>query len=146
MPVRAEGEQTVTSPTSRPLLAIALLLACTLPGCEELPNLPPVAAFVSSPVFPITAGQTVVVFNAAASRDEDGEIRSYVWDFGDGTGEVSVATPTTSHFFPDTPARCLTVAYTVQLTVIDDAGGAGYANQVVEVIESPPPDSAECQS
>lgn len=146
MPAGAGARQALRSRPSFPLLVTALLLACTLPGCEKLPNLPPLASFVVSPVFPITAGQTLVVFNAAASRDEDGEIRSYVWDFGDGTGEVNVADPTISHFFPDTPARCLTVAYTVQLRVVDDAGDAGFANQVVEVIESPPPDSAECQS
>ena len=123
----------------------SLLLGLCLAGCQDLPNLPPDASFVFSPVSPIVAGETTVVFNAAASRDDDGQIRTYVWNFGDGSPEQSLSAPTVTYVFPDTPARCLEVQYTVQLTVVDDAGDTGFASERVRVIELPTPGSAGCR-
>jgi hypothetical protein len=117
-------------------------------GCEELPeipNVPPVASFVYSPVSPINAGQTGVVFNASGSTDSDGQIATYTWNFGDGSPEESRNTPTTTHVFPDTPATCLEIVYTVLLTVTDDQGGRGAASQTARVTEQPPPTSAACR-
>jgi hypothetical protein len=104
-------------------------------GCEELPNIPPTASFIYSPVSPIFAGQTVVVFNASASRDPDGRVATYTWNFGDGTPPQSGDGPVTSHVFPNTPATCLVVTYAVLLTAIDDRGEQGTATSNVQVTE-----------
>lgn len=94
---------------------------------------------------PIIAGQTAVSFNASPSRDGDGRISSFVWNFGDGTAEVTAQGPVANHVFPDTPARCVEVTYTVLLTVVDDKAERASASQQVTVIEAPAPTSAECQ-
>lgn len=129
--------------TRRPLLAAVLLLGFAS-SCEKLPNVPPTASFVYSPVSPIYAGQTTVVFNASGSRDSDGSISMYVWNFGDRTPEQAADTPVTAHVFPDTAERCLEVIYTVLLTVVDNGNERGSASQQVRVVELPAPTSEEC--
>jgi len=132
---------------SRRRLAAALALLAFGAACEKLPavpNVPPAASFVYSPVSPVNAGQTVVVFNASGSTDSDGLIASYTWNFGDGTPEETRTTPTITHVFPDTPATCLEIVYTVLLTVADDKGARSSASQTVRVTELPPPTSVEC--
>jgi hypothetical protein len=127
---------------------MAVLPLTLIFGCEqlpEIPNVPPEAAFVYSPVSPINSGQTGVVFNASGSTDSDGQIASYTWNFGDGTPEETRSTPTTTHVFPDTPATCLEIVYTVLLTVTDDQGGRGSASQQARVTEQPPPASSACR-
>jgi hypothetical protein len=57
---------------------------------------------------------------------------------------VRADAPGTTHVFPDTPALCVEVVYTVLLTVEDDAGGRASASQLVRVIELPAPGSAAC--
>jgi len=119
-------------------------MCAALLACEDLPNIPPVAAFIFSPVSPIVAGQSVVSFNASGSDDPDGTLRSYSWNFGDGTGLVQADNPTTTHVFPDTPATCVEVVYTVLLTIEDDGGAHASANQQVRVVELPAPGSLAC--
>jgi hypothetical protein len=134
----------------RPLVAAgALLLA--LAACEELPPAPglpnavPTATLYLTPVAPIYAGQTPVAFSAVGARDVDGRVVSYVWNFGDGTPEVATTDASVTHTFPDTPGRCLTMAYGVLLAVVDDQGERGFVSQTVTVTELPAPSSAECQ-
>jgi PKD repeat protein len=124
--------------------AAAALLAAALAGCESLPNVPPTAGFVLSPVSPIYAGETAVVFNASPSRDSDGSIASYAWDFGDGTAEVTTTSPLVTHVFPDTAARCVDVTYTVLLTVHDDGGERSSVDHAATVTERPAPGTPEC--
>src|SRR5881628_1828 len=57
--------------------ALALAAAFAVVCCEKLPaipNVPPVAVFVYSPVSPINSGETVVTFNASGSTDTDGHV------------------------------------------------------------------------
>jgi hypothetical protein len=115
--------------------ALAACLAALALSCEELPNVAPEASFIFTPVNPIVAGSTVVVFNAAASLDSDGTIASYVWNFGDGSREETVGGSTLTHVFPNTPATCLSITYAVLLTVIDNSGARGTATQQVSVVE-----------
>jgi len=127
---------------ARAMLWLPALLAA---GCEQLPNLPPTASFIYSPISPIYAGETAVVFNASGSRDSDGQVVSYVWDFGDGTAQLTANGPTVTHVFPDTDKRCLEITYTALLTVLDDAGEGATASQTVKVVELPELRSRECQ-
>jgi PKD repeat protein len=125
----------------------ALLSAVAIVGCEqlpEIPNVPPVASFVYSPVSPINSGQTLVTFIASGSTDADGQIASYTWNFGDGSAEETRTAPTVTHLFPDTAATCLEIVYTVLLTVTDDKGAKASASQTARVTELPPPTSNEC--
>jgi chitinase len=117
------------------LVALALLAGAS---CEALPNVPPSAAFIFSPVSPIAAGSTAVVFNAATSSDSDGQITSYSWNFGDGTPPLMVSEPATSHVFPNTAATCIQITYAVLLTVVDNGGARHSASQVVSVTEDCP--------
>jgi PKD repeat protein len=135
-------------PRRRLRLLAAILTAAAMLGCEKLPaipNVPPVASFIYTPVSPINAGQTPVTFNASASRDSDGQVTSYIWNFGDGTPEESAASPVATHVFPDTSARCLEITYAVLLTVVDNQGDRGSASQTVKVTELPVPGSADCR-
>ena len=130
------------------LLGLSLAFALALPSCEqlpELPNVPPVATFVFSPVSPILTGATAVTFNASGSYDSDGDVVSYTWDFGDGSPEQTEGGPRVVHVFPDTAAFCLQITYTVLLTVQDDAGDRGTASARVTVTELPLPTAPECQ-
>jgi PKD repeat protein len=122
----------------------AVVLGLALGACESLPNVPPTAGFVLSPVSPIYAGETAVVFNASPSRDSDGRIASYAWNFGDGTAEVTTSDAVVTHVFPDTPARCVDVTYTVLLTVRDDGGEQSSVDHAATVTERPAPGTPEC--
>jgi PKD repeat protein len=130
-------------------LCLLVLFPMLLAACESLPeppNIPPTASFFFTPVAPITAGQTPITFNAEASRDSDGTITSYAWNFGDGTSPESGTTPTIVHVFPDNPGlRCTNATYAVQLTVTDDKGESSSTSQQVTVIEAPAPGSAACK-
>jgi PKD repeat protein len=131
-------------------LALVVLSAWPL-GCEKLPaapetpDQPPAAAFFFTPVAPIYAGQTPVQFNAMGSRDPDGRVASYVWNFGDGTADVTMTDPAIRHTFPDNGARCITVTYGVSLVVVDDQGERGVTSQNVTVTQPPPPTAPECR-
>jgi PKD repeat protein len=70
-----------------------------------------------------------VLFDGRASSDADGTIRSYAWDFGDGTSGTGVS-PTHSYAWEG--------HYRVSLTVIDDRGAANRAVTTISV-GSPPP-------
>jgi PKD repeat protein len=72
-------------------------------------------------------------FDASESTDEDGEIVSYLWDFGDGTtasGKIA------SHHY-STPGE-----YTVKLTVTDDTDANDSLMSTAVIIQANRPPSA----
>ena len=69
-----------------------------------------------------------IVFDGSASRDSDGTIVRYDWDFGDGTTSAD-AGPAPTHVY------AATGQYTVTLTVIDDAGATGRASSSATITE-----------
>jgi len=82
----------------------------------------PIASFVSSPISAVTNEE--IDFNASESRDVDGEIISYKWNFGDGnatTGRV------VKH------AYSAAGEYTVTLAVIDNDGLLSTHSKVIQV-------------
>jgi PKD repeat protein len=85
------------------------------------------AAPTASPGGPYS-GQagTAIAFNGSGSKDSDGTIASYRWDWGDGTSPGSSATA--SHAYASAGS------YTVRLTVTDNVGTTGSATTTVSVI------------
>ena len=73
---------------------------------------PPTASFSHSPEAPLVNQN--ITFDASSSTDPDGQIVSYMWDFGDGgnaTGQV------VQHFYTTVGGN-----YTITLTVTDNDG------------------------
>jgi PKD repeat protein len=85
-------------------------------------NSPPVASFTSA------CNLLTCSFDGFASRDYDGTITSYAWNFGDGTAGSGT---TLSHTYA--AGR----QYTVSLTVTDNAGATNVQSQTM-IANSPP--------
>lgn len=105
-------------PTLRPKL--------TLVYEPPLGNQPPEAAFTATPdkgLPPLTVG-----FNASASRDSDGTLVSYSWDFGDGNNGSGVSA---SHDY------AAAGSYLVTLTVTDNDGLTDTATKTVKATVLP---------
>ena len=91
------------------------------------PNTPPAAAFTTTPSAAVPGER--VQFDARESRDGEGMIVSYQWNFGDettGQGE------TTEHAFSN-PGT-----YTVTLRVIDQDGGEGVLEKQILIADPSP--------
>lgn len=67
-----------------------------------------------------------VSFNASTSYDNDGEIRYYRWNFGDGTSEILSVFPSHTYVNPG--------MYNVTLTVIDDNGASDTDYVMVNIL------------
>ncbi len=106
------------------LLVGLIFLGGCLPGQKPSPQ-PPQASFSFSPVTPKVGDE--VVFDASASKDPDGQIVEYRWDFGDGSQESG---PTVLHVYESAGQ------YTVKLTVTDDQGLSGSTERALTVVES----------
>lgn len=87
------------------------------------PNQKPTAAFTS------TATDLAVVFDGSGSKDTDGTIASYAWNYGDGTSGTGVK-----------PSHTYTAAgnYSVTLSVTDNAGATDTATSTITVMKPPP--------
>jgi probable HAF family extracellular repeat protein len=85
-------------------------------------NRAPVASFTVTPdsgLLPLAAS-----LDASASRDTDGSIASFQWDFGDGA-TATVTTTTVQHTY------IKSARFEVRLTVTDDRGAIGRAVRAV---------------
>ena len=92
------------------------------------PNQPPIAEFTWTPAQPKV--NETVKFDGSASRDPDGQITAYLWDFGNGkTGSGRTA----EHAYTKEGT------YKVCLTVKDDKGAEGKACKDLTVSAAPPP-------
>ncbi len=101
---------------------------CGSPGrVNSVYNLVPRVGFSFSPD-PAHPGETVL-FDAARSIDPNGVIRSFQWDFGDGTTAVGEAV---GHSFPE--AR----VYSVTLTTTDDQNASSSLSRPVRVVSDQP--------
>lgn len=85
------------------------------PASSPRVNQSPVAALTASPSS--GGAPLLVTFDASASRDPDGNIVRYRWNFGDGSPPASGVVA--SHSFDQSGS------YVVTLTVIDNDGGRG---------------------
>ena len=107
----------------------------TTPGCDNNGRTPPASVALLDP--PPASNQppvanaggpysaavgAPVTLNGAASRDPDGSIASYAWNFGNGTSG-SGATPSVTYATAGT--------FSVTLTVTDNGGATGQASTTV---------------
>ncbi|MDQ3169920.1 MAG: PKD domain-containing protein [Acidobacteriota bacterium] len=100
------------------------------PGVILPPNNAPQPVFTFAPTSP-AAGQEVA-FDASDSRDPDGRIVRYEWNWGDGDFES-----TTNPIIQKDYERSGT--FTVRLTVVDDGGLRASTSQTVSVGTNPRP-------
>ena len=91
----------------------------------------PTASFVYSPTNPKVDEK--VNFNASASKDPDGTIVSFRWDFGDGHSDSG---ETVSHRYKEAGT------FAVVLVVQDNSGNRGTATQTVSVGEGSSPSAS----
>jgi len=91
---------------------------------------PPTAAFII--VNATIKENQVVEFNASTSRDNEGNITEYIWDFGDGTN-TTTQNATVTHVFTKVGT------YNVTLTVVDEAGNSDSITREVNVRLGPRP-------
>lgn len=106
------------------VIGLALLGGC-LPGQKPSAPQPPQAQFSFTPITPKVGDE--VVFDASASKDPDGQIIEYLWDFGDGS--PSESGPAVIHVY-DAVGK-----YTVKLTVTDSQGLSNSLEKSVQVVE-----------
>ncbi len=107
------------------LLCVGVLFVWgCLPG-QQGPQ-PPHASFSFSPLTPKVGDE--VVFDASDSKDPDGSITEYLWDFGDGS--PSESGPIVIHVYGAVGT------YTVKLTVTDDQGLSNSSEKTIAVVQS----------
>lgn len=87
-------------------------------------NQPPTAAFTSSSV------DLVASFDGSTSKDPDGTIASYSWDFGDNSAGSASVKPTHTYTAAGT--------YHVSLTVTDNQGATDKVTSTITVSAPPP--------
>lgn len=93
-------------------------------------NQAPRADFRTSPAHPDT--NTVVLFDASSSRDPDGQIVKYEWDFnGDGKFDETKTVPTTSRLFDRAGD------WRINLRVTDNRGATASISKVLKIVEAP---------
>ena len=101
-------------------IVVCLIFVC---GCSTpdggQSNMPPDASITTD-----MAGTLTVHFDGSGSRDSDGTIELFTWDFGDGTSDTG---STVDHTYSQ-PGT-----YPVKLTVTDNRGGMGTASTAVTV-------------
>ncbi len=90
-------------------------------------NNPPVANFTYSPSQPQEGD--VVSFDAFGSKDDDGRIVNYKWDFGDKQNAEEDINP--AHIYKGTGN------FSVNLTVIDDNGAKNSISHLIKVNKAP---------
>ena len=67
-------------------------------------------------LFTMAINGLTVLFDGSGSSSPVGSVKEYIWDFGDGSSLVTTTTATVSHTYAKS------AAYTVALTVVNDAG------------------------
>lgn len=85
---------------------------------------PPSVSFTATP----QADPRTYAFDAGGSSDPDGEIATYIWRFGDGSGDTTEV-PTTTHTYDFTEDQDVDVT----LTAIDDIGTTNSSTKVIAV-------------
>jgi PKD repeat protein len=112
------SNRTFANPIQPVLNRFGVTIDPTTNESGEPTNAPPTASFTYS------CTDLDCDFDGSGSSDSDGSIVAYAWDFGD---DGSATQQTASHTFTSDGT------YTVSLTVTDDEGATGSANENVNV-------------
>ena len=104
-------------------LALAACLSL-IHGCAFWKNEAPIARFTADPVEGYASLE--VQFDATDSFDENGDVLTYVWEFGDGTTSAGISS---THRYDDAGT------YSVGLSIDDGRGGTDAATVEVRVLE-----------
>jgi len=99
----------------------------TASATQTVLNRAPIASFTES-AETVSSGESIH-FDASGSRDPDGTIVNYLWNFGDGNTATGV---TVDHAYADDGV------YTVTLTVTDDDGATDSATATKNVLNRLP--------
>jgi PKD repeat protein len=99
----------------------------SLASCIYVSNLRPVASFTAVPAVGTTPLD--VTLDATDSKDPDGTITAYLWDFGDDQTASRSLFPFTHSFTVQSSSE----TFTIVLTVWDNQGGTDTAVQYVTV-------------
>jgi PKD repeat protein len=97
---------------------------CSVEVVEPPPNVPPTADFKLLDPSDSVMWQGIANFDASTSRDADGRIVNYAWDFGDSIKVDGADTIRPAHF-------AIRGTYDVTLTVTDDKGATAQKKRKV---------------
>lgn len=112
------------------LMLLTTLGLLTVSLAQAQSNTPPRADFRFTPQNPDT--NSLVTFDASGSRDPDGSIVKYEWDFnGDGKFDETKTVPTTTRLF-DRAGE-----WRINLRVTDNRGATGSISKIIKVTEAP---------
>lgn len=115
---------------SAKILILLATLGLLIVSAQAQSNTSPRADFRFSPQNPDT--NTLVTFDASSSKDPDGSIVKYEWDFnGDGRFDEVKTVPTTTRLFERAGE------WRVNLRVTDNRGATGSISKIVKVTEAP---------
>ena len=116
------GVSSSTLATTVPPQSVTLFI---VPAGSTTTNQPPTAAATAAPTNGTAPLQ--VAFDGSGSRDPDGSIVSYAWNFGDGSSANGV---TATHTYSNANT------YIATLTVTDNQGATGSNNVVITASSS----------
>lgn len=117
------------SETKETLAQLSKEIKILKPISKEIENQLPTASFIFSPENP-ALGQEIL-FDASSSKDLDGQILKFIWDFGDGE-KKETEKPSISHSF------LLSGQFTVSLLVVDNLGATSSESKVITISKPVP--------
>lgn len=115
------------------LIAVAIVIAFILSSnilVKEKKNMAPEANFRADGGVSVFYINENITFNASISKDADGNIVNYTWEFGDGS---------TEHGMSVTHAYLNQGEYAVKLTVTDDEGASSSVEKSIHIIATSNP-------
>jgi len=113
-------------------IAVLIALGMMIAGCTPPPeNKKPTASMTADKVVMFIGG--AATFNASQSKDPDGKVKDYIWNFGDGSAEQTIKDKSINHTFTKSGA------FNVTLFVKDDKGAKSSKAAGAMIVVAPLP-------